>query len=159
MKTKKSKLSLELATKMYNGTDEQLKEFALLNFPELGMKVTDRVKTLSDAYKELGADGALAQNLIEQTANLSKDELAYKKLKVIAEALNEGWKPNWDDSNERKYYPWFKKSLSGVGFSSFDYDCDRSGTGVGSRLVFKSEDLAKYAGTQFLEIYNDFLIL
>lgn len=153
MKTKKTKMSLDIATKMYNGTDQQLKEFALLNFPELGAKITDKVKTYSDACKLL--------NIAEENfhAGETKDEIAYKKLKVIARALNEGWQPNWTDTNESKYYPWFKRSSSGSGFSYHVYDFDRTLTHVGSRLVFSSRELATYAGQQFIDIYNDFLTL
>jgi hypothetical protein len=45
-------------------------------------------------------------------------------------------------------------SSSGVGFSSDGYAYAYTASAVGSRLVFKSEELAKYAANQFLEIYK-----
>lgn len=34
-----------------------------------------------------------------------------------------------------------------------------SNTNYGSRLAFKTEELAEYAGKQFIEIYRDFMIV
>lgn len=76
------------------------------------------------------------------------------KMTIIADALNEGWVPDWDNSNEYKYSPWFKHS--GGGFSYFDCDFGLATSYVGARLVFKSSALAEYAGKQFLDIYKTF---
>ncbi|MCS3134819.1 hypothetical protein NXW30_22015 [Phocaeicola vulgatus] len=43
--------------------------------------------------------------------------LAYHKLTVITRALNNGWKPNWDDQNEWKYYPLFRYVNAGLWFA------------------------------------------
>ncbi|MNY77977.1 hypothetical protein D3C86_2180520 [compost metagenome] len=48
---------------------------------------------------------------------------------------------------------------SGAGFSFFDYAFDHSGSCVGSRLVFKSRELAEYAAKQFINEYKDFFTL
>ena len=85
---------------------------------------------------------------------LPADVVAYMKLRIIAKALNGGDWMNYKDTDEYKYYPWFNASGSAPGFSSYDYTYDGSFSFVGSRLVFKSEEIAKYAGKQFLEIYN-----
>lgn len=117
-------------------------------------KITDRVKSFEDACQVLGMNPSCLFHGGE-----TKDEEAYIKLKTIARALNEGWTPDWTDSNEAKYWPYFDSYKSGVGFS---YDACvywYATTAVGSRLCYKSSELAKYAGTQFLSIYNDFLTL
>jgi hypothetical protein len=49
-------------------------------------KITDRVKIFEDACEVLG----LFPNAVAQDDD-TIDEAAYKKLKVIAKALNEGW--------------------------------------------------------------------
>ena len=36
------------------------------------------------------------------------DEIARRKLETITEALNEGWRPDWNNTNEYKYFPWFR---------------------------------------------------
>ena len=90
--------------------------------------------------------------------NIFKDEIAYVKLKLIAEALNEGWTPDWSNGEWDKWHPWFKMddSSSAGRFSFYGAGNLHSVSIVGSRLCFKSKDLATYAGTQFLDIYKDF---
>ena len=86
----------------------------------------------------------------------TSDEAAYKKLKIIVLAINQGWTPDWNNTNQRKWYPWFNLS-SGFGFSGSYYVCVGTFSDVGSRLCFESEEKAVYAGKQFLELYKDFL--
>jgi hypothetical protein len=114
--------------------------------------IIEAIKTFEDACAIAGEDPN-DKKFTEGT----KDEIAYKKLKVIVKVLNEGWYPNWENSDEYKYVPWFEYS-SGSGFSDADCDCWYSFSFVGSRLCFKTRELAEYAANQFKGIYNDFLI-
>jgi hypothetical protein len=50
-------------------------------------------------------------------------------------------------------------SPSGVGFSYVDCVRWLTSSDVGSRLCFKSSELAEYAGKTFESIYKDFLTL
>jgi hypothetical protein len=88
--------------------------------------------------------------------NDNPDEAAYKKLKVIIKAINNGWIPDWDNLNQRKWFPWFGLS-SGFGFSRSFFDCGRTAASVGSRLCFESEEKSDYAGRQFIGLYKEFL--
>lgn len=133
-------------------TPEQIKKIKALD-----MKITDRIKTFEDALEAcppsdkvktlLNYNGADKQMISTQ---------AHAKISIIAKALNQGWVPDFDNSNETKYYPWFEYS-PGVGFSFSDCDGGGDGSFVGSRLCFKTRELAEYAGKQFQSIYNDFL--
>lgn len=119
--------------------------------------VKERIKTFADVLTELKID---PQDFHNRTYQLDADTKAYEQIKLIAKALNEGWTPDWSNDNEYKYYPWFKMgSPSGGGFSSYDCDYWIATSYIGSRLCFKSSDLAEYAGTQFTDIYKDFLTL
>jgi hypothetical protein len=118
--------------------------------------VTDRVKTVEDAFFEVGRDYKSFQAWCESNHD-SKDEVAYKELKVIAAALNEGWTPDWSDGNERKYYPWFTYSAKESGLVYDSANDWYSSTDVGSRLCFKNAELAEYAGKQFSAVYKVFL--
>jgi hypothetical protein len=109
------------------------------------------IKTFEDACED---QGVTPEQVI--SANDTPDETAYKKLKVVSRAINGDWKPDWDNSNQKKWYPWFNLS-SGLGFSDAVYDFDRTAASVGSRLCFESEGKAKYAGNQFLDLYKLFL--
>lgn len=114
--------------------------------------VTDRVKTFEDACRVAGTAVANVINMDD-----SADEIAYKQLKVIAAALNEGWKPDWTNESEEKWYPWMEYK-AGSGFSLHYVYYDYTNSRVPSRLCFKNAELAKYAATQFRDIYNEYFL-
>jgi hypothetical protein len=142
------------ARKLFPSASPEFKQMLLDTFGEkfFQQKITERVKTFQDACDALGID---PYSVIK--SDDSKDEAAYKQLKIIASALNEGWMPDWNDANQAKWYPYFK--MSGFGFWYTLCVSWNSYTIVGSRLCFKSSDLAEYAGKQFLHTYQDFLTL
>ena len=115
--------------------------------------VRDRIKTFEDALEETGRPN------IPDFSDLPDDMRAYfvahYKMSVIVEALNEGWTPNWNDSNEYKWRLWFMMSLSAFAFYGSHYDGSYAYSGSGSRLCFKSEELAIYCAKQFLNIWKD----
>jgi hypothetical protein len=117
-----------------------------------------KIKTFTDACKVLGLSAKSLPDVSALTKEQAKSVIAHFKLVLIAEALNEGWKPNWKDSSEYKYYPWFEMdSPSGFRFDDVYYDFAYST--VGSRLCFKNEALAKYAGKQFIDLYKALMVL
>lgn len=112
----------------------------------------DRIKTVDDALDVMGID---RNAFYIALSSLTADEQAYRQLKVIAEALNEGWKANWKDGNQRKWYNWF--TTANGGFRFVDVRGDFQGSCVSSRLCFKSRELAEYAGKQFTDLYEAYL--
>lgn len=121
--------------------------------------ITKRVKTYADACVVLGIEPM--NEAVLAKLGFTKDEIAYRKLKTIAEALNEGWRPDWANSNEYKYWPWLKYNPASAGFSYAHtyYTASYANTLVGSRLCYKTRELATYAGCQFEDLYNDFLLI
>ena len=152
--------------------------------------VTERIKTFEDACYELGEENVLVQAYRTAEFNTSgnqndvSDVVAYLKLRVIAEALNEGWKPQFT-TDEYRYYPWFyiytqkeidnmyeekKKNLWRLGgysingsscclaYANSNFAWSYSYSNVSARLAVKSEELAKYFGQQFIYIWADYLI-
>lgn len=121
--------------------------------------ITDRVKSFEDACQVLG----ISTNVPEVKGLPRKHQkaiIANYKLIVIAEALNEGWKPNWQDSDEYKYYPWFDMSNpAGVGYSFTYSTASYTLANVGSRLCLKNRELAIYFGQTFTDLFNDSLLL
>lgn len=117
-------------------------------------------------------------------ANVNSDVVAYLKLRIITAALNEGWEPKFT-TDEWRWYPWFRlltksdieelyeeekcRVVGRAGVSASAYGglvyalannvSSYSSTYFGSRLAFKSEELADYAGTQFAEIYANFCFI
>ena len=121
--------------------------------------ITKRVKTYADACEVLGIESMNEE--VFTKLGFTKNEIAYRKLKTITEALNEGWRPDWANNNEYKYFPWFVYNPEADGFSCADmiYSASYKAANVGSRLCYKTKELAEYAGRQFEGIYNDFLSL
>ena len=121
--------------------------------------ITDRVKSFEDACQVLG----ISTNVPEVKGLPRKHQkaiIANYKLIIIAEALNEGWKPNWQDSDEYKYYPWFDMSNpAGVGCSYTNPAASTAIANFGSRLCLKNRELAIYFGQTFTDLFNDSLLL
>ncbi len=153
-------VSRSAAMKIYGGTNTDGKKaiIELLGDKFISGKITDRIKTFEDACEDLGV-GAADYHISTGCQVMDKDKVsiqAYSKLIIIARALNEGWTPDWKDSGQIKYVPYFILK-PGVGFSYDDCDDWRTVTTVGSRLCYKSHELAEYAATQFQSLYNEFL--
>lgn len=120
------------------------------------------------------------------TNSEDKDIIAYLKLRVIVAALNDGWKPQFVPG-ELRWYPWyeliskdeydamsedekqerrcvgrsdnFADAYGGLVFSYAGYASSYSYAPLGSRLAFKSEALAEYAGKQFAELFANFCFI
>lgn len=119
--------------------------------------IIERVKTFEDVCNELGI--TLEEALpYDESLLMTPDRVAtnaFVKVSLIAKVLNEGWAPNWDDTSEYKYYPWFDmRNSSGSGFSRSGYNLSYYHATVGSRLCFKSSELVEYAAKQFETVYK-----
>ncbi len=112
------------------------------------------IKTFEDACEFEGID---PDQFASDNEDLSPDEYAYKQLKIIVKALNGGEVQDYKDASVWKYYPYFNSTGSGSGFSCSDSYYDYGYSFVGSRLLFKTSDLAVYAGKKFTSIYNQYL--
>lgn len=121
--------------------------------------ITKRVKTYADACAVLGIEPINEE--VFTKLGFTKDEIAYRKLKTVVEALNEGWRPDWSDSSDYKYWNWFiyNPSSAGFGYAHTYSTPSTTHTDFGSRLCFKTRELATYAGRQFEDLYNDFFLI
>lgn len=146
--------------------------------------VTERIKTFTDACNAIGDEHPLVKEYLRVAdGNIILDDLyAYLKLRIIVAALNEGWEPKFE-KGEYRYFPWFylytkeqydelddeekwrcvlrsggsTSSVSGFVFCSALNAASYSCTSYGSRLTFRSRELAAYAGRQFIEEWADFM--
>ena len=120
------------------------------------------------------------------TNSEDKDIIAYLKLRVIVAALNDGWKPQFVPG-ELRWYPWYEliskdeydamsedekqerrcvgrsnnnaNANGGLVYSNAYYASSNWSAIYGSRLAFKSEALAEYAGKQFAELFANFCFI
>ena len=142
--------------------------------------IMERVKTFEDACNELGEEHSYVQEyrgIANVNFDFTQDIIAYLKLRIIAAALNEGWKPKFD-GEEYRYYPWFciytkkayewlnedeKKECHVMGMSHDNAYSDNgvqtlsSGAFSSSRIVFKTRELAEYCEKQFIDIWEGYL--
>jgi hypothetical protein len=89
--------------------------------------------------------------------NVSADAYARLIICIRAKNLVDGkiWVPVYDGS-EYHYWPYFKKDESGFGFSFTVYDLWCTVTDVGSRLEYRTRELAEEGAVEFKQYYNDF---
>lgn len=148
-------LKKSTAKKIYPDSPDWFKEVLEENFgKELFKKRTfEDIRTFEDACEELGIDPQTVTN-----ENDTPDEAAYKKLKIVIKATNQGWTPDWNNSNQYKWWPYFNLS-SGSGFSHTSSYCCYEYSAVGSRLCFESEAKSNYAAKQFNELYKQFFTI
>lgn len=148
--------------------------------------VTERIKTFEDACEELGDEHQLVKEywgVVNVGLDISQDLIAYLKLRIIVAALNEGWEPQFS-ADEKRYFPWFwlytqeqyeemdedmkhrcillscLTSYTHYSFVIAGAICDTSHSysNRGSQLAFRTSELAKYAGKQFMEEWLDFIL-
>lgn len=121
------------------------------------MEITEKVKTYEDACSIKGIHPLTIEAFASFPEGQREYLFAVHKDDIINEVLNEGWAPDWGDGWQYKYYPYFywdRNAAGGSGFSYCDFFFDCSCSGVGSRRVYRTAELARYAGTQFIEIHR-----
>ena len=147
--------------------------------------ITKRIKTFEDACEALGNEHPYVKEYLSTVnINITQDLISYLQLRIITEALNEGWRPTFD-KGEYRYYPWFF-SYTKEEYDELDEDAKKkcrippklnnhddvngyleyvyagfagsySYSNGGVRLTFKTKELAKYCGEQFIDIWINFL--
>lgn len=87
---------------------------------------------------------------------------ALNKLFTIAEAWNKAddFVPDFSNSNQYKYFPWFVYDNGAAGFvSAATYNtATNTYAAIGSRLCFKTPERARQFGEQFIDLWNDVLL-
>ena len=89
--------------------------------------------------------------------------VALNKLFSIADAWNkaDGFVPDFSDSSQYKYFPWFVYDKDAAGFvcASANYTAAYTNAGFGSRLCFKTANRARQFGEKFADLYNQVFLL
>lgn len=175
-------IKVEDIKRAFDEANDNVKNCILNLFPQIreALPVTYRVKTFEDACREVDIDPT---QYISKYDGEAADVIAYMKLRVICKALNEGWTPRFVEG-EWRYFPYFylytdeevsrmseeEKSRvvyrsynsayasGGVSFASANYDSASVHASFGSRLAFKTNELAKYAGRQFIDLWVVFCL-
>ena len=136
-----------------NSTQKEALEDAGLN---LGNNIKREIKTIEDILKKLDKKRSDIVPWKTPKNKAQKSQNAFALIQAITEVYNEGYKFNWNNSNEYKYYPWFRKDAHG-GWALGSVYCYFAGAGHGFGSYFKSEELARDAANKFIDIYIDYL--
>jgi hypothetical protein len=148
------KISIETATRWYNGTDNELKDLALQTYPELGKKQlpksweeldivkgffvqNDSVIWTADPVKAVPSN----QNVFATENQAESHGKAASKLSQVMAVYNDGWVADWNNGNQLKWCILFvpKNLKIHTSFVTKHF------------LTFKTKELAK----EFLENFRE----
>lgn len=123
-------------------TQEQLKQI---------VEQTSKIKTIEEINSYEDACKVLSEK-VEQNPSI------WKKINTITRAMNfiengfKSWKPDFENNNQKKYYPLHETNNSGLVFygSVFDY---HSASGLVAFL--KTEKASNLLGTKFIGLYKE----
>jgi hypothetical protein len=152
------KLTKEMAVRLYPKSEDWFKEVLEKEFTR-------------ETF--LGADFGNLKNFDDccRTCNTNEDEfekkwqeipvdfqtIAFERLKIINQAINQKWVPDHFETSQYKWAPWFTVSSSGFDFTSSIYYDDNATTYVGFRLCFESEEKSDHAGRNFTRYFQEFI--
>jgi hypothetical protein len=116
-------------------------------------KIEDRIQSIEDVCQILGVDPEDAWDEDIDTP----DEIAYKQMKLITRAYNQGWVPDFNNTSQPKWHAWWY--LNNPGFRLGGAVSPGTSTLVGARLEFQHESHAKDAAEKFKPVYEVFFKL
>lgn len=156
MDKKYLKLTLDKAQETYKNGNAEVKKLLtdLYGEEHFLSDIKDRVNSYESACKITGRD-VLDIDDFEMYGDEAKRMFARYKITTGIKAINEGWKPDFDNTNQPKYYIWMYGKKNGfsscVDFSHFVF------TYVGSDLHIETNDKAKVIEKVFRQEYIDYL--
>jgi hypothetical protein len=124
-------------------------------------EINERVDSFEKALKYIDIENEA--EYLETGGSHRRAIQAMLKLITIAEAWNKAdeFVPDFSDTKQIKYWPRFlyNGAYAGFGFAYADNAASNTDTYVGSRLCFKTGARAEQFGTQFIELWNEFLLI
>jgi len=147
------KLSLEKAQEAYKKGDQSIKDFLINAYGEehFLVDIKDRVQSYEDACREIGITPLTESDFGILPKEDQKRAFNRHQLTIVIKALNQGWYPNWKNSNEAKYYIYLYHENSGFSFRVGAAYCHYGS--VGSDLYVKTRELAEHLKTYFKTQY------
>lgn len=119
-------------------------------------KTMESIKTVEDALNATGMPSTPEFNEVpEEMRGYFK---AVYEAVAITKALVGDWKADWNDWNQRKWFPWFEMSSGSFVFGGTYCAYSDAGAGSASRLCFPTKEMAEYAGRTFTDIYSRIIL-
>lgn len=120
------------------------------------------ITTVEAAFKKLNIDPATKPS----NPNLSKEfsnvlDRTYD-LMIISKAIRSGWEPDYNDSNQRKYEPWFdlevwERNPSGFRFYVSYCTFANSSSVLGPLLCQESAEKSDFLGKTFESLFREIM--
>lgn len=151
------KLSLDKAQEAYKKANEDQKALLidLYGAEHFLISIKDRLKGYESACAILGRQQLILADFTKgRNDKQAKREFSRHRISTCIEAVNEGWIPDFDNTNQVKYYIWMYGKKSG--FSS----CVANhcyGTEVGSDLHIETREKAELIEKICREDYIEYL--
>lgn len=115
------------------------------------------INTIEAAFKKCGLDPKVMPDLSMLPERFNFLTTVFV-LSVIFEAVNDGWKADYTDRNQYKYYPWPWVSSSGLDFSDASSYYGSANTVVGFPLCTDSRAKAIFILDQFPDLWKAWLL-
>jgi len=152
------KIDEQTAKKLYNQSPDWFQERLRNEYGEefFTKRFFDDFKT----YRDLCIAAGTTEEEFEKKWDprvFDPSTISFERLKICTKAYNQDWPFDTFNTEQRKWFPWFKVSSSGLGFGGTDCDYVFSHATVGSRLCFKDQESAEHAGTTFIKLFEDFI--
>ena len=115
------------------------------------------IKTEKDAFEKMGMDVAVMPDLSKLPERFGFLTALFI-LSVVIEAINNGWKADFSNHHQPKYFVYGWVSSSGLVFSDSYYHCDYAVAYAGFPLYVETPEKAKYIFKQFPKLYKAWLL-
>lgn len=118
--------------------------------------VTERINSYENACQDQGKKILTIEDFKAIDDEIERNStFAHHKAQTIIRSWNEGWKPDFRNSDQYKYYIWAYWENGGFALSRTLYDSTSTDTCVGSRLYFKSYELSQAFIKQFPDLCQE----
>jgi hypothetical protein len=89
---------------------------------------------------------------------------AVAQLFILSDDANKDFEPDYNNNDQRKYYPWVdmeteENNPSGFRFDDAGYVCSVAHAFLGSRLVFPNAEAAKEFFEENIELYKSMMTI
>jgi hypothetical protein len=151
-------ITQETAKKLYPKSEDWFKEMLDNEFGRETFLGTDfrNFKTFDDCCRICGTTEEEFEKKWKEIP-VDFQTIAFERLKIINQAINQEWIPDYFDTNQYKWAPWFNVSSSGFDFSDSYYYYVDSNAYVGFRLCFETKEKSNYAGRYFTRYFQEFI--
>jgi hypothetical protein len=123
MKTRNVKISLETATRWFNGTDNELKELAVQTYPELAKKALpkswEELEKIEGYYTEANSISCFGTyNTYKDNRNIfatkeqAEASIALAQLSQLREVYRNEWVPDWKDDENKFTIVFYKNEIN-----------------------------------------------